>query len=133
LPFGAILTGPNNNEKATYFLFQEKKYFCLTCSLTFQADVAVLGPSGTRLMTSSHQEQVGAGFLSLRAEIPALWLRGRRNPQECFIKKKKNAKGHSDTTLGKTCSCGLPLREGILPLSVLALLAVLGPFSIESC
>jgi hypothetical protein len=115
LPFGAILTGPNNNEKATYFLFQEKKYFCLTCSLTFQADVAVLGPSGTRLMTSSHQEQVGAGFLSLRAEIPALWLRGRRNPQECFIKKKKMQKDIVTQHLEKHVPVVSPLGKEFFP------------------
>jgi hypothetical protein len=29
---------------------------------------------------------MGAGFLSLRVEIPAFWLGGRRNPQEGVIK-----------------------------------------------
>jgi hypothetical protein len=36
---------------------------------------------------------MGAGFLSLRVEIPAFWLERRRNPQEGST---KNAKGHSN-------------------------------------
>jgi hypothetical protein len=79
---------------------------------------------------------MGAGFLSLRVKIPAFWLGGRTNPQKASItncKKTIVTQWALYTTLGRTHSCGLPFREEILPLTVLALLAVLGPFSIKSC
>jgi hypothetical protein len=79
------------------------------------------------MTNDSPQEQRGAGFLSLRVKIPAFWLRGREMQKDIVTQWALY------TALGRTCSCGLPLREGILSLSMLALLAILGPFSIESC
>jgi hypothetical protein len=73
---------------------------------------------------------MGAGFLSLRVKIPAFWLGGRRNPQKVSIRKMQRdtvTQTALYTALGRTCSCGLPLRKGILPLSMLALLVILGP------
>jgi hypothetical protein len=63
------------------------------------------------------KEKTGAKFLSLTVKIPDFWLRGRRNPQKALIRKMQtdisNTVDTMYTVLGRTCSCGLPLREGI--------------------
>jgi hypothetical protein len=63
-------TGPNKNggKKAIHRLntiFQENEYFCLTCSCFRTLKHTTMDP---------HQEQMGAGFLSLKVEVPATWL-----------------------------------------------------------
>jgi hypothetical protein len=56
--------------------------------------------------------------------------------KKAHLIQKKTTKGHSTQwalykILERTCSYGFSLREGILPLSVLALLSILRPFSIK--
>jgi hypothetical protein len=61
---------------------------------------------------------MGAGFLSLGVKIPAFWLGGRRNPQKVSIRNTQKdivTQWALYTALGRTCSCGLPLRVTILP------------------
>jgi hypothetical protein len=74
-------------------ILQEKEYFCPDPPLDFSGRHSCFRT--LRHMTNDpHQEQMGAGFLSLQVKIPAFLLEGRRNPQEGSM---ENAKGHSDT------------------------------------
>jgi hypothetical protein len=74
---------------------------------------------------------MGVGFLSLRVKNSRLLVRRKEKYSKSLNKKIQKdivTQWALFTELGRTCSCGLHLREGILPLSVLALLDVLGSF-----
>jgi hypothetical protein len=85
-------TGPTKSKKApiSYRLnttLQKKEYFCADPQLDFSGRCSCFRTF--RCMTNDpHQEQMGAGFLSLKVELPVFWL-GGRSPQEGLIKKCK--------------------------------------------